>query len=58
MKKYGQKVSQKQVDSIIRRSEYANQVEKVTRKLLRSLIVNYENNGHDAERAVQLEFIK
>ena len=58
VKKYGLNIQQKQVDSIIKRSEYGSQVDKDARKLIKSLILNFIHNGGDAEKAIQLEFVK
>ena len=46
--KYGSKLSHRQVDSIIRKSEFGNQVDKLTRKFLKALLINFERNGGDA----------
>lgn len=57
-KKYGAKLIHNKVDSVIRRSQFANQVDKVTRKYLKSLIISFERNGNDAAQAIQLEQVK
>ena len=57
-KKYGAKLTHNKVDSVIRRSEFANQTDKVTRKYLKSLIINFERNGNDAIQAIKLEMVK
>ena len=57
-KKYGAKLIHNKVDSVIRRSQFANQVDKVTRKYLKSLIISFERNDNDAAQAIQLEKVK
>lgn len=56
--KYGSKLNHKQTDSVIRRSEYAGNTDKETRKFLKSILLNFERNGADPERAIKLEIVK
>lgn len=58
VKKYGTKMHYKQVDALIRRSDLRDRVDKNARKRLKALIYNYECNGFDAQRAVQLEHVR
>ena len=46
-KKYGVKLTHNKVDSVIRRSEFATHVDKLARKYLKSIILNFERNGGD-----------
>ena len=57
-KKYGAKLTRNKVDSVIRRSQYAEQVDKVTRKYLKSLIISFERNGNDSMQAIKLALVK
>lgn len=57
-KKYGARLSHRQVDSVIRKSEFSAQVDRVTRKYLKSILLTYERNGNDAIKAVKLEVVK
>lgn len=56
--KYGAKLTNNKVDSVIRRSEFAGHVDKVARKYLKSIIINFERNGGDAIQAIKLEMVK
>lgn len=58
VKKYGTKMNHRQVDSLIKRSEFRDQVERSTRKRLKSMVYNYERNGYDAAKAIKLEVVK
>ena len=51
-------MNHRQVDSLIKRSELKDQVDRSTRKRLKSLIYNYERNGFNAAKAIKLEVVK
>ena len=43
---------------MIRKSELAGQVDRFTRKMLKSMLRNFERTGYDTEKTVQLEVVK
>ena len=51
-------MTHRQVDSIIKRSDRAAEVDKMTRKVLKSLLLLFEKNGGDAAKAIQKETIR
>ena len=57
-KKYGARLTHRQVDSVIRKSEFATLVDKMTRKYLKSMLLSFERNGNDSLKAIQIEIAR
>ena len=58
VQKFGSKLSHRQLDFVIRKSEFGPQVDRWSRARLKSMLYNYERTNFDAKKAIQLEIVK